>query len=88
VALDLLASIVVAGKRNVEAERLSRELVTTFSRAGVAVSVAQALAYLRDAIIERRAEESLVRYVERYFRRIEIDPHAAFAPEAAPRPPN
>ena len=86
VGLDLLEELVRDPAAAAEAEDLARRLADLFLAAGVAVSGAKALAYLRETVANRTATPPLVGYVKTYVRRAEIYPEAAFRPPTPVRP--
>lgn len=80
VALDLLEEITRDPTAAKEAENLARSLVELFVAAGAKVSAAKAIAYLRDAVIMRKANAPLVAYVRRYVHQADVDPDMPFQP--------
>jgi len=78
--LDLLEALLADGSAPKEAERLARSLAEFFVAAGVNVSAARAIGYLRDAAVARTADAALVAYVRRYIHRAEVDAEQSFEP--------
>jgi hypothetical protein len=65
VKLDLTAEL-LAREEWTEAEHLARELVTLFTKAGVAIASVNALHFLRTAVENRAASRETVLYVRAY----------------------
>jgi tetratricopeptide (TPR) repeat protein len=82
VGLDLLEELMTNASAAKEAEELARSLAQFFLAAGVKVSAATAIAYLRDAAAKRKADGSLIAYVRNYIHRADIDPDRPFEPPA------
>ncbi|HEV7484633.1 MAG TPA: hypothetical protein VGQ65_03040 [Thermoanaerobaculia bacterium] len=87
VGLDLLEELMTDASAAKEAENLARSLAEFFLAAGVNVSAATALAYLRDAAEFRKADASLVAYVRRYLHRADVDPDRPFEPPTSGEEP-
>jgi len=78
--LDLLEALLADGTATKEAEQLARSLAEFFIAAGVTVSAARAIGYLRDAVAAQTADVPLVGYVRRYMHRAEVDADYPFTP--------
>jgi tetratricopeptide (TPR) repeat protein len=87
VGLDLLEELMTDASTSKEAEKLARSLAEFFLAAGVNVSAATALAYLREAAEARKADASLVAYVRHYVHRADIDPERPFEPPTSGEEP-
>jgi tetratricopeptide (TPR) repeat protein len=80
VGLDLLEELVADASAANEAAQLARSLAELFLAAGLNVSAARAVSYLRDAVVSRTANASLVAYVRRYVHRADVDVATQFQP--------
>jgi hypothetical protein len=87
VGLDLLEELITDASATKEAEDLARSLAEFFLAAGVNVSAATALAYLRGAAELRKADASLVAYVRRYVHRADVDADRPFEPPTSGEEP-
>lgn len=80
VGLDLLEELARDASSMNETAKLAGSLSALFVAAGVNVSAAAAIAYLRDATAAHTADAPLVAYVRRYVRRADADPDSTFHP--------
>jgi tetratricopeptide (TPR) repeat protein len=80
VGLDLLEELMTDHSAAKEAEELARSLAQFFLAAGVNISAATALTYLRHAAEKRKADGSLIAYVRAYIHRADVDPDRPFEP--------
>jgi tetratricopeptide (TPR) repeat protein len=87
VGLDLLEELMTDARATKESEALARSLAEFFLAAGVNVSAATALAYLRDAARLRKADASLVAYVRHYVHLADVHPDRPFAPPTSGEEP-
>jgi tetratricopeptide (TPR) repeat protein len=75
--LDLVEAQ-LAQERYAEAEELGRRLVSEFMAAGLNTRAITALAYLSEAIAQRKASGATVQNVRRFIRRLHVDPDTEF----------
>ena len=80
-ALDIAELLLARGSVN-EVEQICRNAMAIFERAGVSYTAPAltALAYIREAVSQRRATQLLVRNVREYIRRLPAQPNLLFAP--------
>jgi tetratricopeptide (TPR) repeat protein len=82
VALELAEALLVRGETE-EVPAICREVITQFTRAGMASRALTALSFLREAVAIGQASPDLVRHVHAFLRKLPAEQPRLFAPAPA-----
>lgn len=82
VTLDIMETFLLLGKPR-DVRRTAGNIVQLFKDAGMVTGAVTAADYLKQAAAMRGVTQSLIEYIRKYFRRVELQPDLAFVPPSA-----